>query len=69
MDMYTLLCLKWITNKDRLYTTGKSAHCHVAAWMGGEFGAEWIHGYEWLSLYAVHLKLSQYCYWLDPSTK
>ena len=33
-----------------------SAQCHVAAWMGGEFGGEWIH--VWLSLFAVQLKLS-----------
>ena len=25
MDMYTLLYLKWITNKDLLYSTGDSA--------------------------------------------
>ena len=43
MDMYTLLCLKWITNKDLLYSTWNSARCYVAAWMGGEFGGEWIH--------------------------
>ena len=35
MDMYTLLYLKWITNKDLPYSTGDSAQCHVAAWMGG----------------------------------
>ena len=33
-DMYTLLYLKWITNRDLLYSTGNSARCHVAAWMG-----------------------------------
>ena len=38
MDMYTLLYLKWITNKDLLYSTGNSAQCYVAAWMGREFG-------------------------------
>ena len=38
-----------------------SAPCHVAAWMGGEFGGEWIHVYVWLSPFAVHLKLSQHC--------
>ena len=38
MDMYTLLCLKWITNKDLLYSTRNSAQCCVAAWMGREFG-------------------------------
>jgi hypothetical protein len=37
--------LKWITNKDLLHTTGNSAQCHVAAWMGGELGGEWIHVY------------------------
>ena len=62
MDMYTLLYLKWITtNKDLLYSTGNSAQCYLAAWMGGEFGGEWIHVYVWLSLFTVHLKLSQYC--------
>ena len=39
MDMYTLLSLKWITNKDLLDRTGNSAQCYKAAWMGGEFGA------------------------------
>ena len=61
MDMYTLLYLKWIANKDLLYSTGNSAQCHVAAWIGGEFGEEWIHVYVWLSPFAVHLKLSQHC--------
>ena len=36
MDMYTLLYLKWITNKDLLYSTGNSVQCYVAAWMEGE---------------------------------
>ena len=45
MDMYTLLCLKWITNKDILYSTGNSAQCYVPAWMGAGFGGEWIHVY------------------------
>ena len=38
IDMYTLLYLKQITNKDLLYTIGNSAQCYVAAWMGVEFG-------------------------------
>ena len=42
MDMYTLLYLKWITNKDLLYSTGNSAQFYVAAWIGGEFEAEWF---------------------------
>ena len=36
--MYTLLCLKWIIDKDLLCSIGNSAQCSVAAWMGGEFG-------------------------------
>jgi len=36
----------------------ETAQCYVAAWMGVEFGAEWIHVYGWLSPLAVHLKLS-----------
>ena len=59
--MYTLLYLKLITNKDLLYRTGNTAQCHVAAWMGGEFGGEWIHGYVQLSPFTVHLNLSQHC--------
>ena len=43
MDMYTVLYLKWITDKDLLYSTGNSAQCYVAAWVGGELGREWIH--------------------------
>ena len=60
IDMYTALYLKWITNKDLLSSTGNAAHCYVAAWMGGEFGGEWIHVYV-LSPFDVHLKLSQHC--------
>ena len=61
IDIYTLLYLKWITNRGLLYSTGNSAQCSVAAWMGEEFGGEWIHVYAWLSPCAVHLKLSQHC--------
>ena len=59
IDMYALPCLKWITNKDLLYSTRNSAQCHVAAWMGVGFGGEWTH--VWLSPFAVHLELSQDC--------
>ena len=61
MDMYTVLCLKWITNKDLLDSIRNSSQCYAAAWMGGEFGGEWIHVFVWLSPFAVHLKLSQNC--------
>ena len=54
-NMYTLLYLKWITNKDLLYSTGNSAQCYVATWVGGEFEQEWIYMAE---SPALHLKSS-----------
>ena len=67
MDMYTLLHLKWIINKDLLHSICNCVQCYVAACMGGEFGGEWIHVYVyiyiyiyiniWLNPFAVHLKL------------
>ena len=38
MDIYPLLYLKWVTNGDLLESTGNSAQCYVAAWMGVGFG-------------------------------
>ena len=58
---WALLYLKWLANKDLLYSTGNSAQCYVAAWTGGGFGGEWIPVQVWLSPFAVHLKLSQHC--------
>ena len=48
--MYTLRYLKWITNKVLLDSTRKTAQCYVAAWMGGEFGGEYIHVYIYILL-------------------
>ena len=59
--MCMLLYFKWITKKALLDSTGNSAQGYEAAWMGGEFGEEWIHVYVWLRPFAVHLKLSQHC--------
>ena len=53
IDTYTLLNLKWTHNKGLLYSTGNSAQCPVAAWMGGEFGGEWVPVYTWLSPFAI----------------
>ena len=39
-DMYTLLYLKWITNKDLLYSTWNSAQCCAVVWMVHKFGGE-----------------------------
>ena len=48
IDMYILQYLKWVTNKDLLYSTGRSIQCHVPDWMGGTFGGERIHVYAWV---------------------
>ena len=61
MNMYTGLYLQRITNKDLLQSTGNSAQCHMAAWMGVEFGGEGIRASVWLGPFAAHLKLSQHC--------
>ena len=50
VSIYTLLYLKWITNRGLLYNSGNSAQCYVAAWRGAEFGGEWIHADVWQSL-------------------
>ena len=42
MDSYALPYLRWINNKDLLYSTGSSAQCYVAVWRGGEFGGECV---------------------------
>ena len=38
--MDTLLYLKWITNKDLLYSTGNSTQYYVTAWVGRESGGK-----------------------------
>ena len=46
-DMNTQLYLKWISNKNLLYSTENSSQCYGAAWMGGEFegnGYMYMHG-------------------------
>ena len=49
MDMYTLLYLKSITNKDILYSTWNSAQCYVAAWWKGGLGENgYMYMYGWV---------------------
>ena len=56
--MYTLLYLKWITNKDLFYSTGNSAQ---RKWQPGREGGLGENGYMyilmWLNPFIVHLKL------------
>ena len=61
MVMYILLYLKWKTNKDLLYSTKNSAQYYVAAWMGGEFGGEWINIEIQLNSFVIHRKLPHHC--------
>ena len=57
MDWYTLLYLKWVTNRDLLYSTWNSAQWYAAAWIGGVFGGERIHAYVF-----VHVCMYVYVY-------
>ena len=45
---------KWITNVDLLYSTWNSAQCYMVAWMGEEFGGEWIYAYASLFTWKHH---------------
>ena len=68
--MYTLLYLKWITNKDLLYIahgTLLKGMCQPR-WEGG-FGGAWMHIYVWLSPFTVHLKLPEHCQLPRPHYK
>jgi len=53
LDMYTLLYLKWITNKHLLNSIANSAPCYVATWIGRGFGENgYMYMYGWvLSLF------------------
>ena len=44
-DIYTLLYIKEITNKDLLYSTGNSTQYSVMVYMGKESKKEWIYMY------------------------
>ena len=60
LSLYTLLFLKWITNKNLLCSTWNSAQCYAPAWMRRGSGGEWTDRHVWLSPFTVHLKLSQH---------
>ena len=44
-DIYTLLYIKQITNKNLLYSTGNSTQYSVMTYMGTESKKEWIYVY------------------------
>ena len=45
IDIYTLLYIKYITNKNLLYSTGNSTQYSVMTYMGIESKKEWIYVY------------------------
>ena len=45
MDIYTLRYIKWITNKDLLYSTGNSTQYSVMIYTGKESKKEGIYVY------------------------
>ena len=69
VDMYSLLYLKWITNKDLLYSTWNTALCYVAAWMRVSLGEN-----RYMCMYGWVPSLFTWNYynivnWLYPNTK
>ena len=61
IDIYTLLYIKYITNKDLLHSTGISSQYSVMTYMGKESKKEWICVYVYLIHFAVQQKLTQHC--------
>ena len=43
IDIYTLLYIKQIANKNLLYSTGNSTQYSVMAYMGKESKKEWVY--------------------------
>ena len=64
IDIYTLLYIKQITNKDLLYSTVvlySTTQYSVMTYSGKESKKEWIYVYVELIHFAVQLKLTQHC--------
>ena len=56
-DIYTLLYIKQITNKDLLNSTGNSTQYSVMTYIGKESKKEWI--YVYTSIYLIHFAAQQ----------
>ena len=61
IDIYTLLCIKQVTSKNPLYSTGNSTQYSVMTYMGKESKKEWIYVYVELIHFAVQQKVTQHC--------
>ena len=67
--VYSLLYLKWITNKEQLYSTGNSAQCYGAARMWGEFRKNaYMNMYGWVPS-VVTWNYPNMVNWLYSNTK
>ena len=60
-DIYPLLYIKQITNKDLLYSTRNSTQYSVTTYMGKESKEEWIYVYVQLIYFTVQQKSTQHC--------
>ena len=60
INIYTLLYIKQIINKDLLYSTGDSTQYSAITYMRKESKKEWIYVYVQLIHFAVHLKQTQH---------
>ena len=67
--MYTLLYLKWLTNKDLQYSTWNFTQCYVVTWMGEEFGGERTHVHVWLNPFCLPEAITTLLIGYTPSTK
>ena len=70
INIYTLLYIKWVNNKDLLYSTENYTQYLVITYNGKESEKEYInniyiythtHTYIYLNHFAVHLKLTKLC--------
>ena len=71
MGMYTLLYLKWVTNKYLLYSTWNPVQCCVSACMGREFGGRmdtYIYIYIYISK-SLHCSPETIVNQLNPNKK
>ena len=57
--MYTLLCSKWITNKDLYYIAHEFCSMSCTRLEGGGDLRE--NGYMYMYGFSIHLKLTQHC--------
>ena len=60
VDIYTLLCIKYVTNENPLYSTGNSTQYSVVTRVGRKSKKERIYVYMWPIHFATQQKLTQH---------